>query len=140
MPRHRGLDVGRVVFSALNTVECALAFGLVLVHFATNLSDGANGGLGFMITLVALYIVQALWFYPCLELRGKYAICQELNKHSHDAFTPQERAAHRELQVTVRTRPLPSVAFHVAYVLGEVVKVVLLTIYSMKSLQALTKA
>ena len=138
VPRHMNLDVGRTVFHALNAVEASLCVGLWLVHFLAKSELCVSGERALLIALTVMLMVQVAWLFPKLELRGKYVLRDELKGHAEDML-PHQREVFDALYHQVSEQPKPSVVFHIAYVVLEVVKVVLLTWFAVFFLGLLPK-
>ncbi|TMW60061.1 hypothetical protein Poli38472_000103 [Pythium oligandrum] len=137
--RYLALDVGRVVFAALNAVEAGLCLGLWLVYWIGTSADATQvGRVGILIALTVIYIIQAAVVHPKLHLRGDFAIYEELKRLPEDSLTFHQKMLYTEMQNNVTNHRQPPVFFHIAYVLAEVSKVVLLVHYSVHFLRQLS--
>lgn len=76
------LDVGRVTFAMLNTVEIGAALILLMLVLGTARSAWNIAGAGLLAVLVG---VQALWLLPALDVRVQTII---------DGGTPPESSIH----------------------------------------------
>ena len=79
-----------------------------------------------LVTTTAILLVQVVWLYPRLELRGEYAIYTAIKSLPEDAFSSTQRRALDHVANTVETHAEPARAFHIVYVLAEVLQVLLL--------------
>lgn len=133
--RHLALDVGRTVFAALNAVELSLCAGLWLVRL---LGDNAHGlpldGSGLLVVLTVVLGAQFALLYPRLELRAQFTLFDELQRLSDESLTFHQKTLFAEIRKSVKTNAKPSPAYHVLYVVGEVAKVVLLAVFSLRLL------
>jgi hypothetical protein len=139
LPRHIGLSVGRTVFQGLNAVEAPLAVGLVLVHAIATFEKSQGMAVGLLIALIVLLVLQVVWVFPKLNIRGDYIIDEQLRRLPDNSFTPEQRVLRDEIHMTVQSNANPSIAYHIMYIHGEVAKVVLLMVYIVHFLRAMSK-
>lgn len=137
VPRHLVLDVGRTVFAALNTVELALCAGLWLVQLFGKAHVSPLDISGVIVALTVILGAQFALLYPRLELRAKFALYDALKNQPDESLTFHQKTLFGELRHSVKTNAQPSAILHVAYVLGEVSKVVLLAVFSLRILNQL---
>lgn len=137
VPRHLGLDVGRTVFAALNAVEVALCTGLWLVQLVGAPHFSPRDGSIVLVVLTVVLGTQVALLYPKLELSGEFALYDALQTQPDDSLTFHQKMIVSEIRANVKSHHKPSAAFHIAYVLAEVVKVVLLAVFSLRILQNL---
>lgn len=79
-----GLQIGRLVFSALNIVEWCLAiFIAIALLVQTNISPVI---LASYLTLVGILLVQSLWLLPALDHRAALYISGKVPGPSHLHF------------------------------------------------------
>ncbi len=134
LPRYVGFDIGRTVFGALIAVEAGLCSGLWLIQWV-----GANSTIDvLLLILMIIYLTQAMWLYPKLELRGQYVLYETLKTIPLETMTFDQQILFAEMQNTVQNTKRPVTGYHVVYVVGEVVKVVLLVQYVQNTLHQLT--
>jgi hypothetical protein len=96
-----GLGIGRIVFNALNKVEWAFAFFIVLNLLYAKAPFFSNQNI-FCFTPILLLMLQMLWLLPALDIRA-------------------------ELHIQGQTIPPSNLHFY--YVSIETIKVVCLTIF-----------
>jgi len=106
-----GLGIGQLVFKALNRVEIVYAI-LILVVLISNKKSSNYLINYFFFVAVLIIVLQTLWLLPVLENRANLIIS--------GAEVPKNK-------------------FHLWYVLLEVVKVISLFIYGIKSIGRLKK-
>ena len=64
-----GLGIGRIVFSALNKVECVLAAAILLNLFFSDVRMLSTANLAYYLPLVLL-MIQTSWLLPALDARA----------------------------------------------------------------------
>lgn len=136
LPRHYGLDVGRTVFSALQSVECGLCLGLWLVSWLAPAAVNVPAPFSTLITTTALLLLQVAWFYPRLELRGEYVIYAAIKKLPEGSLTSTQRKVLHEVANNVHAHAEPPLIYHIVYVLTETVQVFLLARFALLCLTA----
>lgn len=100
-----GLGIGRLVFGALNKMELVLALA-ILVDL---LRDRRSPLRWLWVCLpVALLLLQTFWLLPALDVRA---------------------------ELVIRNGPLPPSQLHFVYVAFEVVKVVALAVFGVRSFE-----
>ncbi|TYZ61316.1 hypothetical protein PybrP1_010540 [[Pythium] brassicae (nom. inval.)] len=132
--RHLVLDVGRTVFAALNVVELSLCAGLWLVRLVGDAHFSPLDGSILLVVLTVVLGAQFALLYPRLEMRAQFALYDELQTLPDESLTFHQKTLFAKIRRTVKKKVRPSPAFHVAYVLGEVTKVVLLAVFSLRIL------
>ena len=68
-----GLNIGRLVFSALNKAEWVFALAIIVSYFPFKPSF-FNLSTAFYLTAVTLLILQTLWVLPALDARAELYI------------------------------------------------------------------
>ena len=119
LERQIGLDVGRLVFDGLNTLEVALAItiGTVLCRF----EPFQERIWAIPVALLFILLLQVMYLTPSLELRSLYLASDLLSKKKHATKTEEE--VFKEFTALLTLRPIPSQSLHHAYVLLELVKI-----------------
>ena len=105
-----GLGIGRLVFYALNKLEILLA---ILFLISLIVRPPKNRAMVVMPAILFFILaLQTLWLLPALDLRAERLLAGE---------------------------PLPASNFHIVYIVGEVLKIVLLLAIGVLGLQRLAK-
>ena len=118
--RHIGFDVGRHVFAGLNSMESAFSVNLALSSLAFEYCAYRR-----VITCLCMILaLQVLFIAPALELRALHIIDAEIGEK--EKLTEKEQKHMKLIRRNVKASKSPPKAFHMVYVLAEVVKIVLL--------------
>ncbi|MEZ4911510.1 MAG: hypothetical protein R2774_11705 [Saprospiraceae bacterium] len=105
-----GLDVGRVVFNALNSVEWVFEM-VIFISIVWNSAEVLDWQSIFFVVLLILLLIQTFWLLPALDIRA-------------------------ELYISGQIAPASNLQF---YYLGmEIVKVASLTIFGLKKFKNTT--
>ena len=120
--RQVGLDIGRRVFDALNSLEIAACVTALTILVRHEPYEDSLYALPIVLTIILL--LQVLYLTPKLDLRAIHIACDELSKKKH--ASKKEEEVYKEYKALTTLRPIPSSKLHHLYVLLEVVKVGLL--------------
>uniref|UniRef100_K3WAX3 DUF4149 domain-containing protein n=1 Tax=Globisporangium ultimum (strain ATCC 200006 / CBS 805.95 / DAOM BR144) TaxID=431595 RepID=K3WAX3_GLOUD len=134
LPKHLGLDIGRCVFGALNAVELALCAGIWVIQMVGSSSFTPLDASTVLITLTIILGTQFAFLFPKLELGGDFALYEALKNQSDESLSFHQKMVFKEIRKNVKANARPSKFYHVAYVLAEVAKVVLLVAFSLRIL------
>lgn len=106
-----GLNIGKLVFSALNKVEWAFAILItIFIFFNRSKLDFANQS--WFLVILLILIVQTIWLLPVLNNRAKAIINGET---------------------------LPPSTLHWYFVIAELIKLVLLIVFGVSLLNSLVQ-
>jgi len=126
LERQVALDVGKLVFDALNTLELAIAISmLTLLHRFQPFQEKLWG-----IPLLMAFILgfQAFYLTPRLELRALFIVAEELSKKKH--ATRADEKTFKAYKVATTLKKMPPTWMHHLYVILEVLKIGLLLKYT----------
>jgi hypothetical protein len=122
LTRHAGLDVGRLLFSALNSLEAAMCATILSLLFAFEPLEERIWALPIVLSLILL--LQVLYLTPRLALRAYHTQCEDLAKLRHASRA--EESAYKEYRAIITLLPKPPLFLHHLYVILEMVKILLL--------------
>jgi hypothetical protein len=128
MERQVGLDIGRLVFDGLNTLETALCVTMLTQLFQFETLPYSERIWGIPVTMTVTLLLQVLYLTPRLELRSMYIASEELSKKKH--ATRKEEEVYKEFKAYTTLRKIPSTHLHSLYIVLEMMKVVMLFKYA----------
>ena len=122
LERHVALDVGRIIFDGLNSLEFALNLTILTLLFRNEALVERIWALPVITSMILL--LQVFYLTPVLEIRAFHIACEELanKKHARKA----EENAYKAMKARITLSPMPSKRLHDLYIICEFIKVGLL--------------
>ena len=106
-----GLNIGKLVFSALNKVEWAFAM-LITIFILLNSSKINSSDEIWFLVIVVILIVQTIWLLPALNSRAK---------------------------AIIGGATLPPSTLHLYFVIAELIKLIMLIVFGISLLNSLVQ-
>ena len=106
-----GLNIGKLVFSALNKVEWAFAM-LITIFILLNSSKINSSDEIWFLVIVVILIVQTIWLLPALNSRAK---------------------------AIIGGATLPPLTLHLYFVIAELIKLIMLIVFGISLLNSLVQ-